>query len=419
MAILAINRYFVGDPNIVGIVTDDDLAAITTAGYWALPETIASVETLQNGSFEWSLTDVALVYYATAQIGLFTFDATTNAFVAVPAGGDLVTSQEVQQSAFNHGTDTGIADAYAVALSPAVVAYTDGLLVSFTPTHNNATTTPTLNINGIGAKTITRGSGAVMADDIDTSTIADLIYSAAADEFTLLNPFQGWGGGGGVTETQVQNYAFNYGVDSGPDSSYVVTMSPPILSYFNGLTIGFTPLITNTSTTPNVTVDGLGTIDIRRSTPPGAPSFFNTCFPGDIVANSPCFIQYSAADNLFFIINPKFGFISPSSALQMVSNMIVESFSSAADAYVCNYTSNMGSSGGYTSSFPQLVFLKTQFANLTTTPTLEIDPGAGYGAQTIVKCTGAVAVGDILANKFYMLFFSGTQWILMNPSTGF
>lgn len=88
MAILAIGRYFVGDPNIVSIVTDDDLTEITTTGYLELPATVDSIELLQNGEFQWTETDLVLIYYATAQIGFFTHDVANACFdaLAAPSG---------------------------------------------------------------------------------------------------------------------------------------------------------------------------------------------------------------------------------------------------------------------------------------------------------------------------------------------
>lgn len=79
--ITAISRFFADDPNLVAIITTDDLATITTTGYWTTQA--ANVEAIQNGDFEWVATDLVLIYYATAQIGFFTFDATTQSFVAL------------------------------------------------------------------------------------------------------------------------------------------------------------------------------------------------------------------------------------------------------------------------------------------------------------------------------------------------
>jgi hypothetical protein len=88
MAIQAIARNFNGDPNIVTIVTDDDLTAITTTGYWELPETVDSVALLQNGVWEWADTDLVLIHYDGTLVGFFTYDAINATFDALnPTGG--------------------------------------------------------------------------------------------------------------------------------------------------------------------------------------------------------------------------------------------------------------------------------------------------------------------------------------------
>lgn len=95
MAITAIKRYFVGNPNLVSIVTDDDLTAITTTGYWDLPETVDSVAALTNGTWEWTDTDLVVIYYSAAQIGFFVYDSANATFDALnPSGGLSNTLQD-------------------------------------------------------------------------------------------------------------------------------------------------------------------------------------------------------------------------------------------------------------------------------------------------------------------------------------
>jgi hypothetical protein len=83
MAITSIMRNFVGNPNIVTIVSTDALATITTSGYWTGDAIQAEVVTLQNGPFEWDATDAVLIIYS-GGIGWFTYDSATAAFVAFP-----------------------------------------------------------------------------------------------------------------------------------------------------------------------------------------------------------------------------------------------------------------------------------------------------------------------------------------------
>jgi hypothetical protein len=88
MAITSIKREFNLFPNIVGIVTTDNLSTITTAGYFFGTQS-ENVELLNNGEWEWENEDVVLIYYATNLIGWFTYDATTDAFVSLAANGGL------------------------------------------------------------------------------------------------------------------------------------------------------------------------------------------------------------------------------------------------------------------------------------------------------------------------------------------
>lgn len=90
MSITAIGRYFVGDPNIVCVVTDDNLAAITTAGYLTSTDIMADIEALNNGAFQWMDTDIVLINYApNFLVNWFKYDATNATFVANPAAGGL------------------------------------------------------------------------------------------------------------------------------------------------------------------------------------------------------------------------------------------------------------------------------------------------------------------------------------------
>lgn len=93
MSITSILRNFDGDPNIVTIVTTDNLATITTAGY--ITAQADNIEAINNGEFQWSATDLVLMYYATAQIGFFTYDATNLTFDELnPSGGLSNTLQD-------------------------------------------------------------------------------------------------------------------------------------------------------------------------------------------------------------------------------------------------------------------------------------------------------------------------------------
>lgn len=80
--ITAIGRYFQINPNIVGIITDDDLTTITTTDY--LLDEADNIEALNSGEFEWLDTDIVLISYD-GGIGFFTRDAANNTFDAMPS----------------------------------------------------------------------------------------------------------------------------------------------------------------------------------------------------------------------------------------------------------------------------------------------------------------------------------------------
>lgn len=79
------------------------------------------------------------------------------------------------------GVDGGAADAYTLTPANALVAYTSKMLIEFTPAATNLTTTPTLNISSLGAKTIKSVSnGALLAGDIVLGTPTLAIYDGTS-----------------------------------------------------------------------------------------------------------------------------------------------------------------------------------------------------------------------------------------------
>ncbi len=131
--ITALARYFVGDPNIVSIVTDDDLTALTTTGYWNLQETVDSVEAIQNGEFQWTDTDLVVIHYDGNQIGFFTYDAVNFCFDALdPAGGLSDTLQSGNVFVGNSSNiATGVAMTGVIAITnTGVTSIVDGSIVN-------------------------------------------------------------------------------------------------------------------------------------------------------------------------------------------------------------------------------------------------------------------------------------------------
>ena len=118
----------------------------------------------------------------------------TNGVETIPApqrrqiAGFLIGAANVTPSGYAAGG--GTANAQTVTLSPAVPALATGLEVRWLPTAANTTTTPTLAVSGLTAKTLTKcGQTALVASDLLTTAIADAVYDGT--DFELQNPQTG------------------------------------------------------------------------------------------------------------------------------------------------------------------------------------------------------------------------------------
>ena len=84
----------------------------------------------------------------------------------------------------------GTAQAQTVTLAPAPTALTPGMVVVWKPTAANTAAAPTLAVNGLTAKPITKcGTAALLASELSTSELEIAVYDGA--EFQLLNPVTG------------------------------------------------------------------------------------------------------------------------------------------------------------------------------------------------------------------------------------
>jgi hypothetical protein len=144
-------------------------------------------------------------------------------FVLLNSSLSGATAQQVQQSAFNVGTDSGTSSAYVVTLSPAPSAYTDGMLVAFKPQHTNTTFTPTINVNGVGPAGIARNgtTSSCAIGDINSFSICYLQYNAQTSAFNLLNPIISDAYAGDV----FSGNNFWTAADSGVANAYAVSLA--------------------------------------------------------------------------------------------------------------------------------------------------------------------------------------------------
>lgn len=145
-------------------------------------------------------------------------------------------------SQISYAVATGVTNALAVSQPGAVL--TARQIVIFLPNNSTTSTTPTLNINGLGAKTITKlGTAALVSGDLTSTALAEVIYDGTG--FQLQNPQTGSGGGGGA-------------VSSVTNSDGSITASPTTGSVVVSLNLANANVFTANQTAPQFIADGAG-----------------------------------------------------------------------------------------------------------------------------------------------------------------
>lgn len=113
-----------------------------------------------------------------------------NTDVAVGSGNKMVTQTGLIHNAEKYAVDNSASStAYTVALSPAPTSLTAGMVVYAKIVNANTTTTPTLNVNGLGAKTIEKLNNVALAvGDIGANSLNTFMYDATNDKWILCSP---------------------------------------------------------------------------------------------------------------------------------------------------------------------------------------------------------------------------------------
>jgi hypothetical protein len=85
-----------------------------------------------------------------------------------------------------YAVDSGVVNAYVITLSPAPIGLYDGMQIKFKTANANTSTTPTINVNGLGAVLLTNSGGAgVVIGQIVPGTIQTAIYNLASSRFEM------------------------------------------------------------------------------------------------------------------------------------------------------------------------------------------------------------------------------------------
>jgi len=166
------------------------------------------------------------------------------------------------------GTTGGVANAYAITLSPVPAAINVGVALTFKPVAANTITNPTLAVGPASAATIVKqGGGALAAGDLSATAIANVIWDGT--NWELQNPQTAVSGatftanaiqyGTNATTSRAVTGADLATIVTGTDSSgtanvYTVALSPAPASIVTGFIVNFLPHAANTSSAPTLAV---------------------------------------------------------------------------------------------------------------------------------------------------------------------
>lgn len=143
----------------------------------------------------------------------------------------LATQSAIQNNALTYFSDNGAVNTYIVNPAPAIAALTAGLELKVKINHASTSSTPTLNVSGLGAKNITLTNlGPLATGDMPLSGIANLFYDGT--QFQLRNPAISITG-----FSIIQNQGYNTSIDSGGPNVYFATLVPAVTSILFGLRI--------------------------------------------------------------------------------------------------------------------------------------------------------------------------------------
>ncbi len=252
-----------------------------------LPETVTGVDTELPvpAALKWFRYNAAADGFELVDAADFsTLMTTVDTSLTLSAGNLSVTSPNRIVSA------GGAVDVITGTSSPAAASLTNGLAVMLEAAGANATTTPTFNLDALGAKTIVKGSGlALVAGDIPGANYrAHLVYDLSLTQWVLLNP-------AGLDPAKVQSGSLVYIADSGAADVYVATLVPPVLAYTDGMEVNVKIINANATTTSTLNVNALGAKTIKRDNSAAL-------LVGDLPANHQATFRYNGTD--FILQNP-------------------------------------------------------------------------------------------------------------------
>ena len=296
------------------------------------------------------------------------------------AASDYATVNQVQTRVTSYAIDASGSDAYAVTFSPAISSYAAGQQFVFMIGTAN-TGAATLNVNGLGARTIKKGGSSDLSDgDLQVGQLAFIGYDGS--NFQLLSTTSG---------TVDQGGSSLYGVDGGATDAYAATLTPAISAYVTGATFR---IKCNTKSTGAATLN-LNSLGAKTIKAPYGADLGNQ----DIAAGQIIEVIYDGTN--FQMLSPVFGAVGQNGATVYAAD------SSGTDAYAVTLVPAV------TDLNTGLVIRFSAGTANTGAATLAVN---GLAAKAIKKkgTTNDVATGDILANQIIEVIYDGTNFQMIS-----
>jgi len=106
------------------------------------------------------------------------------------AADDAANVEQIQDAKNTYAADTGSANTYQIAISPAINSYANGQTFTFIAGNTN-TGASTLNVNSVGAEPITIGGAALIAGSITAGEIVQVVYNSVSNRWELATAASG------------------------------------------------------------------------------------------------------------------------------------------------------------------------------------------------------------------------------------
>ena len=214
---------------------------------------------------------------------LIMYNSSSGIFQLLNPQGTPVFPSNIQNQTFTFGTDTGTADNYVVAYTPAPVTLQVGQKFSFVAANNNTGSSAYIDVGVAPPRPIyqnTPGSINPGIDDIVGGAYTELEWTGTY--FALLNPLSVLNSG--ITALSIQQLAFNAGPDIGTLNAYVTYLTPALVTLSDGMPITLLRVaVTNT---------GASTLDGGNGAKPIVSLARTALVGGEMVANSDYNFMY-------------------------------------------------------------------------------------------------------------------------------